>query len=80
MPARHWLTCTPVAFRGGPGFFARDSGLLCKGFQAIGIHCRAIMPGPEMPNDRREDLIRTPYRNLESAAWWKESGAQGVVL
>lgn len=38
------------------------------------------MPGPEMPDDCREDLIRTPYRNLESAAWWKASGAQGVVL
>lgn len=75
-----FFTCTPVSFRGDPGFFARDSGLLCKGFQAIGVPSRAIMPGPEMPDDCREDLIRTPYRNLESAAWWKASGAQGVVL
>jgi len=75
-----FFTCTPVSFRGDPGFFARDSGLLCKGFQAIGVPCRAIMPGPEMPDDCREDLIRTPYQNLESAGWWKASGAQGVVL
>ena len=38
------------------------------------------MPGPEMPDDCRDDLIRTPYRNLESADWWKATGAQGVVL
>lgn len=75
-----WLTCTPVCFRGDQSFFSRDSGLLCKGFQTIGVPCRAIMPGPEMPDDCREELTRTPYRNLESADWWKASGAQGVVL
>lgn len=75
-----WFTCTPVRFRGDESFFSRDSGLLCKGFQAIGVSSRAIMPGPEMPDDCREDLIRTPYRNLESAEWWKATGAQGVVL
>lgn len=80
MLPRHWFTCTPVRFRGDAGFFARDSGLLCKGFQSIGVSCRAIMPGPEMRDDCREDLIRTAYRNLESADWWKASGAQGVVL
>lgn len=76
-----WFTCTPVRFAGGDAFFARDSGLLCKGFQSIGVPCRAIMPGPAMPDDHDgNDLIRTDYRNLEDPAWWRALGADGVVL
>lgn len=72
-------TCTPVAFGGGPDFFARDSGLLCRGFQAIGIESRAVMPGEQKPEDG-DDLIRTDYKNLESAEWWKSLGIDGIVL
>jgi len=75
-----WFTCTPVRFPGNEGFFARDSGLLCKGFQGIGVSCRAIMPGPAMDGDCTEDLIRTPYRNLEDPAWWRSLQGEGVVL
>jgi hypothetical protein len=73
------FTCTPVAFGGGPDFFARDSGLLCRGFQAIGCESMAVMPGDRKPGDEA-DLIRTDYRNLESADWWKEQQLDGVVL
>ena len=73
------FTCTPVAFGGGPDFFARDSGLLCRGFQAIGIESRAVMPGERKPEDG-DDLIRTAYNNLESADWWKSLGIDGIVL
>lgn len=77
----NWFTCTPVRFAGGDAFFARDSGLLCKGFQSIGVPCRAIMPGPSMPDDHDgNDLIRTDDRNLEDPAWWRALGADGVVL
>jgi hypothetical protein len=73
------FTCTPVAFGGGPDFFARDSGLLCRGFQAIGCESMAVMPGERKPEDEA-DLIRTDYRNLESAAWWRAQALDGVVL
>lgn len=73
------FTCTPVEFGGGPDFFARDSGLLCRGLQAIGIESRAVMPSERMPEDE-EDLIRTDFRNLESAAWWRAQQLDGVVL
>ena len=73
------FTCTPVAFGGGPDFFARDSGLLCRGFQAIGVESRAVMPGERKQEDEA-DLIRTDYGNLESAVWWKEQRLDGVVL
>lgn len=75
-----WLTCAPVRFPGDEGFFARDSGLLCRGFQAIGVPCQTVMPGPPLPGDCHEDLIRTDYDNLESPDWWKATGAQGAVL
>ena len=74
-----WYTCTPVAFGGAADFFARDSGLLCRGFQALGLESRAVMPGARQADDEA-DLIRTDFRNLESAEWWRSHGLDGVVL
>jgi glycosyltransferase involved in cell wall biosynthesis len=73
------FTCTPVAFGGGADFFARDSGLLCRGFQAIGCEAMAVMPGERQPEDEA-DLIRTEFKNLESAEWWRSQALDGVVL
>jgi glycosyltransferase involved in cell wall biosynthesis len=73
------FTCTPVAFGGGADFFARDSGLLCRGLQTVGIDSRAVMPGERKPEDQ-DDLIRTDYPNLESAEWWRAQQLDGVVL
>lgn len=74
-----WFTCTPVAFGGGADFFARDSGLMCRGFQSLGIESRAVMPGERKAEDAA-DLIRTEFNNLESAAWWRNQNLDGVVL
>lgn len=73
------LTCTPVAFGGGADFFARDSGLLCRGLQRIGIESRAVMPLPGMAEDQ-PDLIRIPMARLEDPGWWRAQQADGVVL
>ena len=73
------FTCTPVAFGGGADFFARDSGLLCRGFQAICIESRAVMPGERKPEDET-DLIRTEFANLESPEWWHSQQLDCVVL
>ena len=75
-----WFTCTPKRFQGNPRFFARDSGLLCKGFQELGVECRAILPGPPMDDDQNEDLIRTDFSNLEDEAWWRSLEGEGVVF
>lgn len=75
-----WFTCTPVRFPGDLTFFTRDSGLLCKGFQEIGVDCKAIMPGPAMADDQVCDLIRTDYSNLENPSWWAALQPDGVVL
>ena len=68
-----------MAFGGGADFFARDSGLLCRGVQALGIDSRAVMPGGRQTEDEG-DLIRTDFENLELAEWWKSLNPDGVVL
>lgn len=73
------FTCTPVDFGGGPDFFARDSGLLCRGLQSLGIDSHAIMPG-KIRADDEPDLIRTAYANLESASWWRDQKIDALVL
>lgn len=78
--SKKWYTCTPVNFTGDDTFFARDSGLLCKGFQELGVDCKAIMPGPAMDTDLKEDLIRTAYQNLEDPDWWRSLNGEGVVF
>ena len=72
-------TCTPVAFGGGPDFFERDSGLLCRGLQQLGIASKAVMPGDRHREDE-VDLIRTDYANLESESWWKSQQLDALVL
>ena len=73
------FTCTPVAFGGGPDFFERDSGLLCRGLQQLGIESRAVMPG-DRHNEDQDDLIRTEYANLESVEWWKCHKLDALIL
>ena len=75
-----WFTCTPKRFVGDHTFFARDSGLLCKGFQQAGYPCKAIMPGPSMDSDHTDNLIRIDAVKLEDPEWWKSLNAEGVVL
>jgi hypothetical protein len=75
-----WYTCTPVSFSGGPDFFARDSGLICKGLQSLGLKCKAIMPLPSHAGDAETDLLRTDAANLTRSEWWQDIRADRVVL
>jgi hypothetical protein len=72
-------TCTPVCFDGGPRFFTRDTGLLCRGFQSIGVDCVVIMPG-EKNEQEPSDLIRCKPEELNSSQWWQKSGLDLVIL
>lgn len=75
-----WFTATPVSFAGNSAFFSRDSGLICKALQRSGIKCKSVMPLPKHPGDLTEDLIRTDIENLTQPKWWREMGADRVVL
>lgn len=75
-----WFTCTPVSFSGGSDFFCRDSGLICKELQSLGIPCKSIMPLPAHSDDVEENLIRTDSENLTNPVWWQNIGANNVIL
>lgn len=72
-------TCTPVNFTANPHFFGRDSGLLCRGFQAAGVPCVSVMPGLATPADA-PDLVRCSPQELADAGWWSRLGVDLVVL
>lgn len=78
MPIRI-ATCTPVNFEASPRFFSRDTGLLCRGFQAAGVDCVVVMPGTYKTDDV-PDLVRCSPEELESAEWWKALNLSLVVL
>jgi len=77
---QRWLTCTPVSFVGDESFFARDSGLICKGLQELGCQAQAIMPTPAHSKDIQRDLLRVPYSQLSQPGFWRSLNAHGVVF
>jgi glycosyltransferase involved in cell wall biosynthesis len=79
MKHNNWITCTPVAFRGDEKtFFSRDTGLCCRALQSLGAKAKAVMPGPAW--DDEPDVLRVPYNRLSEPAFWREQGADAVVL
>lgn len=72
--------CTPVAFHANDGFWIRDTGLISRTLQQMGVDSKCIMPLPYYDDDQREALIRTEYENLESETWWKSLGIDAIIL
>jgi glycosyltransferase involved in cell wall biosynthesis len=72
-------TCTPVDFEASPRFFSRDTGLLCRGFQAAGVDCLVVMLGARTASDD-PDLVRGSSAELESPHWWRSQRLDLVVL
>lgn len=72
--------CTPVAFAANEHFFIRDTGLISRTLQSMGIESKCIMPLPYHDSDQREGIIRTEYKNLRSISWWKSLGIDAVIL
>lgn len=76
-----WFTCTPISLPGDEQrHFTRDTGLLCKGFQQIGVDSKNIMALPWFENDNTVDLIRVEYSKFEDHEWWRSLNGDGVVL
>jgi glycosyltransferase involved in cell wall biosynthesis len=74
-----WYTCAPLRFEANASFFWRDSGLLCRGLQALGYESRVVLPGPPFESDT-PDVIRGTLQELESAAWWRRLKLDGVIM
>lgn len=73
-------TCTPVAFHANKWFFIRDTGLITRTLQAMGVESKVIMPLPYYEDDSRDSLIRTEYAHLSSTEWWKSLQIDALVL
>jgi glycosyltransferase involved in cell wall biosynthesis len=73
------LTCTPVAFKGGHTFFARESGLLSRGLRMAGVHSFAVMPLPAQDGDQ-EGLVRASVEQLRDPSWWRNHSADAVIF
>lgn len=80
MVKKRIFTCTPRSFTVSDGFFARDTGLICKTLQSLGVESKSILLLPHHENEHPEEVIRTTLNNLESVEWWKKMELDGVVL
>ncbi|MCW1885170.1 glycosyltransferase family 4 protein [Luteolibacter flavescens] len=72
-------TCTPVDFAADEHFFGRDSGLMCRGFQEIGVSCVSVMPGARRADDPA-DQVRVTMDELSDAGWWRLLEVELVLL
>jgi glycosyltransferase involved in cell wall biosynthesis len=72
-------SCTPVPFIANDHFFGRDSGLINRSLQAIGIESVSIMAGTRHA-DEPDDLIRASLDQLSSSDWWRSLQLDVVVL
>ncbi len=74
-------TCAPRAFVANAQFFSRDSGLLCRALQEIGIESKVILPS--MPGREIEDtdeIVRVSEGDFRNPEWWRSLGIDGVVF
>jgi hypothetical protein len=74
-----WFTCTPRNFPGDQGFFDRESGLLSRGFRALGVESMAVTLGPVRDGDLPQ-MLRASAEELASADWWRSHRLDGVVF
>ena len=74
-----WYTCAPCHFGIDEAFFRRDSGLLCRGLQALGHESKVVLLGPSEPTDS-PDTLRAKLLEMESADWWRALQLDGVIM
>ena len=74
-----WFTCTPERFEANQAFFWRDSGLLCRGLQAMGHESKVIMFRPAYAEDP-PDVLRATQKEMESAQWWRSLKLDGILM
>lgn len=80
MDKKRIFTCTPQSFSGSDTFFIRDTGLICRTLQSLGVESKAILLLPHQENEYPDEIIRTTLDNLKSVDWWKKLELDGVVL
>jgi glycosyltransferase involved in cell wall biosynthesis len=80
LPLMKIHTCALMPFTADEMFFTRDSGLLCKSLQALGVESNVIMPMREGEGADPPDVIRMTSSQSIDSTWWKGLGIDGVVF
>lgn len=81
MPPKRIFTCTPVSFHANEMFWIRDTGLICRHLQMIGVENKCIMLGPAHDDDvDTEHIIRATFGDLKTPQWWRKLRLDGVIL
>ncbi len=74
-------TCALMPFTADDSFFTRDSGLLCRSFQALGVESKVVMPALAMDvGGDPPDVIRAASIDFNDPAWWQSLGVDAVVF
>ena len=60
-------------------FWKRDSGLICKSLQSVGIQSKVILPTRPDPTSET-DVIRASHSELRSTSWWGQQELDGIVF
>ena len=68
-----------MPFGGDERFFTRESGLFSRGLRRLGHESMAVMPGSPQAGDL-EELVRVPYKSLESPEFWRGLRLDGLIL
>lgn len=74
-------TCALLPFEANEYFYTRDSGLLCKSFQNIGVESKVIMPSRECGTcDLYGDVVRGNMDEMHCSAWWRALDIDAVAI
>ncbi len=76
---KKWFAAIPLEWRGQEAFWEREAGVLCLGFRALGVESKLVLLGRPEVHPNLPLLVGTPQQ-FEDPAWWKQWGAEGVVL
>ena len=71
-------TCAFSPFLADESFFSRDSGLLCRTLQTLGVTSKVIMPHRD--GEDPDDVLRVNMNKLRDVEWWKSLNIDGVIF
>jgi len=67
-----------MPFAADDSFFTRDTGLLCRTLQDIGIESQVVMPTREGTDP--DDVVRASPEEFIDPAWWGSLGIDAVIF
>lgn len=73
------FTGSPYPFVGDQAFFDRDSGLLSRGIQSLGVDSGAVTLGSAMPGEL-PSIIHGTWEQMEDPEWWAALRLDGLAF